>query len=79
MTNILEKLLLNKLKFLLAILIYLSTLLHFYAQNGSDIRVVTTGVPFLSIAPDARSASMGDQGVATSPDAFSNHWNPSKN
>ena len=78
MTNILEKLLLNKLKFFLAILIYLSTLLHFYAQNGSDIRVVTTGVPFLSIAPDARSASIGDQGVATSPDAFSNHWNPSK-
>ena len=45
-----------------------------YAQN----RVVTTGVPFLNIAPDARSAALGDQGVATSPDAFSNHWNPAK-
>jgi hypothetical protein len=45
-----------------------------YAQN----RVVTTGVPFLNIATDARSAAMGDQGVATSADGFSNHWNPSK-
>lgn len=45
------------------------------AQNE---RVVTTGVPFLSIAPDARSAAMGDQGVATAADAFSNHWNPAK-
>lgn len=48
-----------------------------FSQN-SDIRVVTTGVPFLSIAPDARAASLGDQGVATSADAFSNHWNPAK-
>jgi len=45
-----------------------------FAQN----RVVTTGVPFLNIAPDARSAALGDQGVATSADAFSNHWNPAK-
>ncbi len=45
-----------------------------YAQN----RVITTGVPFLNIAPDARSAALGDQGVATSADAFSNHWNPAK-
>lgn len=48
-----------------------------FTQN-SDIRVVTTGVPFLSIAPDARAAALGDQGVATSADAFSNHWNPAK-
>jgi hypothetical protein len=48
-----------------------------FSQN-SDMRVVTTGVPFLSIAPDARAAALGDQGVATSADAFSNHWNPAK-
>ena len=47
-----------------------------FAQQ--DIRVVTTAVPFLSIAPDARAAGLGDQGVATSSDAFSNHWNPAK-
>ncbi len=41
-------------------------------------RVITTGVPFLLIAPDARAASLGDMGVATSVDAFSQQWNPSK-
>ena len=41
-------------------------------------RVITTGVPFILIAPDARAASMGDMGVATSVDAFSQQWNASK-
>lgn len=40
--------------------------------------VITTGVPFMLIAPDARSASMGDMGVATSVDGFSQQWNPAK-
>lgn len=40
--------------------------------------VITTGVPFMLIAPDARSAGMGDIGVATSVDGFSQQWNPSK-
>lgn len=40
--------------------------------------VITTGVPFLLIAADARAAGMGDIGVATSVDAFSQQWNPSK-
>lgn len=46
--------------------------------NANDTRVITTGVPFLLIAPDARAAAMGDMGVATSPDAFSQQWNASK-
>ncbi len=41
-------------------------------------RVVTTGVPFLLIAADARSAGMGDMGVASSADAFSQQYNPAK-
>jgi hypothetical protein len=45
------------------------------AQND---RVITTGVPFLTIAADARAAGMGDQGVATSTDVFSQQWNPAK-
>lgn len=45
---------------------------------NQDTRVITTGVPFLLIAPDARAAAMGDMGVATSPDAFSQQWNASK-
>lgn len=46
--------------------------------NDNDSRVITTGVPFMLIAPDARAAGMGDVGVATSVDAFSQQWNPSK-
>ncbi|RXJ44466.1 type IX secretion system outer membrane channel protein PorV [Gelidibacter gilvus] len=41
-------------------------------------KVITTGVPFLLIAADARAAGMGDIGVATSVDAFSQQWNQSK-
>ncbi|RXG12664.1 hypothetical protein DSM03_105145 [Leeuwenhoekiella aestuarii] len=41
-------------------------------------RPITTGVPFLGIAADARAAGLGDQGVATSPDAYSQQWNPAK-
>ena len=46
--------------------------------NEPDSRVITTGVPFLLIASDARAAGMGDMGVATSADAFSQQWNQSK-
>ena len=41
-------------------------------------RVITTAVPFLTIAADARAAGMGDMGVATNVDAFSQQWNPAK-
>ena len=53
----------------------LGTLLSF-AQKSN--RVITTGVPFLLITSDARAAGMGDQGVATSADNFSQYWNPAK-
>jgi len=46
--------------------------------NSQDSRVITTGAPFLLIATDARAAAMGDMGVATSVDAYSQQWNPSK-
>jgi len=39
---------------------------------------ITTAVPFLMIAPDARGGSMGDAGVSSEPDAFSMHYNPAK-
>lgn len=39
---------------------------------------ITTAVPFLLIAGDAKSAGMGEQGVATAPDAYSAQWNPAK-
>ncbi|GAA4269426.1 type IX secretion system outer membrane channel protein PorV [Hyunsoonleella aestuarii] len=46
--------------------------------NENDSRVITTGIPFVLIAPDARAAGMGDMGVATSVDAFSQQWNSAK-
>jgi len=49
-----------------------------YNNTFAQDRVITTAVPFLLIAADARSASMGDIGIATSADAFSQQWNPAK-
>lgn len=46
--------------------------------NPNDSRVITTAVPFSLIAGDARAAAMGDMGVATSVDGFSQQWNPAK-
>lgn len=41
-------------------------------------RAITTAAPFLLIVPDARAGGMGDVGVASSPDVFSQHHNPAK-
>jgi hypothetical protein len=46
--------------------------------HNLDYNVISTAVPFMSIAPDARSSAMGDVGVSTSPDVYSMHWNPAK-
>ena len=35
-------------------------------------------MPFVLIASDARAAALGDMGVATSVDAFSQQWNSAK-
>lgn len=48
-----------------------------HAQEDQD-RVITTAVPFLLIAADARAAGMGDQGVATPVDAYAQQWNAAK-
>ena len=47
---------------------------------GKDIskNYISTAVPILLIAPDARSGGMGDVGVASTPDAYSSHWNSAK-
>lgn len=42
------------------------------------INTINSAVPFLTLSPDARSGSMGDLGVATTPDVNSMHWNPAK-
>lgn len=60
----------------LPLIILLAFVCKLSAQDNG--RVITTAVPFLTIAADARSAGMGDMGVATSTDAFSQQWNPAK-
>ncbi|MDA3822484.1 MAG: type IX secretion system outer membrane channel protein PorV [Bacteroidales bacterium] len=45
---------------------------------GSTGNAINTSVPFLTIAPDARSAGFGDAGVASTPDVNSQHWNVAK-
>jgi hypothetical protein len=72
---------------LLALILFACLGFSFYAQaqitddplGRDDVNnVISTAVPFLVIAPDTRSGAMGDAGVATSPDANSQHWNPAK-
>ncbi len=46
--------------------------------NGQNNSVISTAVPFLLVAPDSRGASLGDNGVSTSPDVNSMHWNAAK-
>ncbi len=58
------------------LLLFVATIQNINAQQESF--VITTGVPFLLVAADARAAGMADQGVATSADAFSQQWNPAK-
>ena len=47
-------------------------------QDASNKNYISTGMPILLIAPDAVSAAMGDAGVASTPDAYSAHWNNAK-
>ncbi|UMB61812.1 type IX secretion system outer membrane channel protein PorV [Lutibacter sp. A80] len=60
------------------ILVTLTVLFAFSSKAQEDQNPITTAAPFLLIAPDARAGGMGDIGVATSPDANSQHWNASK-
>ena len=72
-----------KASLVLALLASLS--FNMLAQNsgvvsGQDTatNVVTTAVPFLTIAPDPVSGAMGDVGAATEPDVNASFWNPAK-
>lgn len=65
--------------------ICLASIQQMAAQNELPVpsdfdynKAITTGVPFLNIAADARSAGMGDMGVATSADVFSQQHNAAK-
>jgi hypothetical protein len=64
--------------FLLFLVILAGNTAIFSQQSTGDLNAIQTVVPFLSIAPDSRAGAMGDAGVATTPDAYSMHWNPAK-
>src|SRR5450759_3355405 len=51
-----------------------------YSQKTvvDQLNPLITGVPSLTIAPDARAGAMGDVGAATTPDVNSEYWNPAK-
>ncbi|MCX6243349.1 MAG: type IX secretion system outer membrane channel protein PorV [Bacteroidetes bacterium] len=63
----------KKFYFLLVLVCFLFTSRTFPQGNP-----ITTAVPFLLIAPDARGGGMGDAGVSTSADVYSLFWNPAK-
>ncbi len=66
----------KKISILLVVIV--ATIQTITAQQANVDRVITTGVPFLLIASDARAAGLADQGVATSTDNYSQQWNPAK-
>jgi hypothetical protein len=61
-------------QFILLLLVF-TGVTKVYAQ---ELNAIQTVVPFLTIAPDSRSGAMGDAGVATTPDVYSQHWNLAK-
>lgn len=68
-------------KYALALITIISINLAFAQETvifPDQSTVITTGVPFMLIAPDARAAGMGDMGVATSVDGYSQQWNAAK-
>src|SRR5690554_2470155 len=47
-------------------------------SQEQEFNPIFTAMPSLQIAPDARGGGMGDIGVATMPDVYSQHWNAAK-
>ena len=67
------------MKTIIATTLFLACSLTTMAQDKRDFfNPVSTAVTSQTIAPDARSAGMGDVGAATDPDAVSQYWNPAK-
>ena len=46
--------------------------------TGQTHNYISTGIPILLTAPDAVGGALGDAGVASTPDAYSAHWNNAK-
>ena len=65
--------------FLLTITVAMcSTAFAQYSETGQEKNYISTGMPIILIAPDAVAGAMGDVGAASTPDAYSAHWNNAK-
>lgn len=61
--------------------IFLSLTIGFLGLTATGqelVRPVITGAPFLQVVPDARAGALGEIGVASLPDAYSQFHNPAK-
>jgi hypothetical protein len=67
----------QKMKFYL-LLFFTCVLLTETSFSQEQPNPISTAVPFLLIAPDARGGGLGDLGVSTTPDVYSLYWNPAK-
>lgn len=77
-------------KFLLSIMVLCASFVSVLAQESSNINYkdaketygymnpIVSGVPSMSISPDAVAGGMGDVGVATNSDMNAQYWNSSK-
>lgn len=72
----------KKVPFLAIAILFLANHTASAQDEGSNLgpsdRVITTAVPFLLVPGDARASGMGDIGVATPTDTYSQQWNPAK-
>lgn len=68
-------------KFFLSLITLSAVAVSALAQSDTQMDLynpINTAVTSRNIAPDAIGASMGDIGAATTPDVFSQYWNPAK-
>ena len=73
-------------KFLLSMMVLCASFVSVLAQEDyKDAKVnygymnpIVSGVPSMSISPDAVAGGMGDVGVATNSDMNAQYWNSSK-
>lgn len=66
-------------KISISVLLLSSIVAQMKAQDvKNQFNPVYYGVTSLAVAPDARSAGLGDVGAATDPDVNSQYWNPAK-
>ncbi|MDR0541901.1 MAG: type IX secretion system outer membrane channel protein PorV [Dysgonamonadaceae bacterium] len=61
-----------------ALLLFIIPPVNAQETKEDKFNPLRSGIPSLTIAPDARGGGMGDIGVATDPDIFSQYWNPAK-